>query len=187
MNMPISRKEAREGGYKRYVSAKPCPQGHVGLHYTAGGGCVICANLRQRDRGPSPSDAKNDEYQARWNASPKGQRAKMRWKERDPKNAWACSAAGGAKSRAAKRGLPFDLDKEYVRSILPDVCPVFRQPFVWYGHKLHAFSPSLDRVFPEKGYVRGNVVVISQRANAIKSDASAAEVRRVADWMEAFA
>lgn len=187
MEYPTTRKAAKEGGYTRYTSTRPCPQGHIGFRSTAGGGCVICSNVRQRSRGPMPSDAKNGEYQAKWNASPKGYRAKMRWKERDPKNAWACSALGGAKARAKKFGLPFDIDKDYIRSLLTDTCPVFGIPFVWYGQKLRPDSPSLDRVLPNKGYVRGNIAIISQRANAIKSDASASEVRRVADWMESFA
>ena len=40
-------------------------------------------------------------------------------------------------------------------------------------------SPNLDRIFPKKGYVPGNVRVISQRANRIKSDATVEEMRAV--------
>ena len=45
-------------------------------------------------------------------------------------------------------------------------------------------SPSLDRVVPSRGYVLGNVVIISQRANMIKQDATAAELFAVAHWLE---
>jgi hypothetical protein len=40
-------------------------------------------------------------------------------------------------------------------------------------------SPSLDRIVPEKGYVAGNIRVISQRANRIKSNATVEELRAV--------
>jgi hypothetical protein len=42
-------------------------------------------------------------------------------------------------------------------------------------------SPSFDRINndPAIGYVRGNVNIISQRANQIKSDATAAELQAV--------
>lgn len=43
---------------------------------------------------------------------------------------------------------------------------------------------SLDRIVPSLGYVPGNVAVISHRANRIKSDATADELRAVADWLD---
>lgn len=42
--------------------------------------------------------------------------------------------------------------------------------------------PSLDRWDNSKGYVPGNVFVISQRANALKSDATAEELMLVARY-----
>jgi hypothetical protein len=44
------------------------------------------------------------------------------------------------------------------------------------------FSPSIDRIIPSLGYVRGNVVIVSMRANRIKTDATDAELRRVAKF-----
>jgi hypothetical protein len=41
-------------------------------------------------------------------------------------------------------------------------------------------SPTLDCIIPALGYVKGNVWVISHRANTIKSDASVAEIALVA-------
>lgn len=44
-------------------------------------------------------------------------------------------------------------------------------------------SPSLDRLNPRKGYVPGNVAVISFIANTIKSNATPTQLRKVADWV----
>jgi len=44
-----------------------------------------------------------------------------------------------------------------------------------------AFSPSLDRIVPEEGYVDGNVRVISDRANRLKGKRGLEEIRRLAD------
>lgn len=41
-------------------------------------------------------------------------------------------------------------------------------------------SPSLDHIEPEKGYVRGNVWVISYRANMIKNNATIDELQLLA-------
>lgn len=88
-----------------------------------------------------------------------------------------------ARSRAKTKDLPFDIDGEYLRSIAPSHCPVLGMPLEWSlqrhsGHMPN--SPSLDRIVPERGYVKGNVWIISYRANQIKSDASHDELKLVA-------
>lgn len=53
---------------------------------------------------------------------------------------------------------------------IPELCPVFKTPMV---------SPSLDRIDSSKGYVKGNVRVISKRANQLKSNATVEEMEMV--------
>jgi len=45
-------------------------------------------------------------------------------------------------------------------------------------------KPSLDRIDPRKGYVPGNVIVMSYRANVIKGDGLPSEHRAVARYIE---
>jgi hypothetical protein len=86
-----------------------------------------------------------------------------------------------AKMRAIRDGVPFDL--VYTDFEIPAVCPITERPFV-RGQGMPADdSPSLDRVIPERGYVRGNVAVLSHRANKIKNDATPELLRRAADWL----
>jgi hypothetical protein len=42
-------------------------------------------------------------------------------------------------------------------------------------------SPSLDRIIPERGYVPGNIRVISDRANRLKGGRNLNELRRLAE------
>lgn len=85
-----------------------------------------------------------------------------------------------ARRRALKRGLPFDLVSGDIE--VPAFCPVLGIPlFRAVGASAQGpNSPTLDRVVPDLGYVRGNVRVISSRANQIKSDATPAELLQVA-------
>ena len=45
------------------------------------------------------------------------------------------------------------------------------------------FTPSIDRINPSEGYVKGNVIIMSNRANTLKNNATAEELERVAAWM----
>ena len=91
----------------------------------------------------------------------------------------------GARYRAKKKGLPFNLTLDYVKEIWPDdnKCRVFGTPFVRGKGTQCPTSPSIDRIEPAKGYTIGNVQVISRRANLIKNDATAAEVMVVAQYL----
>lgn len=43
-------------------------------------------------------------------------------------------------------------------------------------------SPSLDRIKNDAGYIKGNVVVVSHRANRMKGDSTPEELRRLSDF-----
>jgi hypothetical protein len=83
------------------------------------------------------------------------------------------------KSRAKRDGIPFNLEAADI--VIPDVCPVLGIPIVQNQGRQGYFpdSASVDRIVPSQGYVKGNVRVISQRANQLKSDATVAEMRLV--------
>lgn len=88
------------------------------------------------------------------------------------------------KSESRKNNLDFDLTPEYLESIWTDYCPIFGLKFVplkFKEKKLNA-NPELDRIIPEKGYIQGNVVFISARANRIKYDASVEELEAILNW-----
>jgi hypothetical protein len=85
----------------------------------------------------------------------------------------------GAKTRAKKLRVPFNLDLDDIE--IPQECPLLGIKLERGERCQQPFSPSLDRIIPELGYVKGNVMVISYRANAIKNDASVEELQRLTD------
>ena len=90
----------------------------------------------------------------------------------------------GAKNRAEKRGIPFNLELEDIN--IPEYCPVLGLKLEIGKGKTQPNSPSLDRLVPSLGYVKGNILVVSHRANQIKNDASIDEVKRVLRYMERY-
>ena len=92
-----------------------------------------------------------------------------------------------ARQRARARDLPFSITEEYLESIWTGVCPVFQTRLnlpSYGGHERTTAKPSLDRIVPDKGYIPGNVIWISLRANQMKSDGTSEELFRVAEWLQ---
>lgn len=87
----------------------------------------------------------------------------------------------GIKTRAAKKGIPCDLEESDIK--IPKVCPVLGIPLKW-GDSLLDSTPSIDRLVPELGYVKGNCFVISMKANRLKSNASVEEFKALIAYME---
>lgn len=79
-----------------------------------------------------------------------------------------------AKHRAKQLGLPFNLSLDDIR--IPEKCPLLGIVLKPEKKKAKFCAPSLDRIIPSKGYVKGNVIVVSQRANVLKRDASLEEL-----------
>lgn len=86
------------------------------------------------------------------------------------------------KYRASQKNVPFELSVEDI--VIPDVCPVFGIPLQRNkGGKPSKNSPSVDRIIPEKGYVKDNIQVISNKANMMKQDASIEDLIVFAKWI----
>lgn len=89
------------------------------------------------------------------------------------------------RSECKRKGIPFDLDAEYLESIWTGICPVFGTPISKASEgrgSMH--SAHLDRIDPNGGYVYGNVAWISGRANRIKYDATIEELSAIISYMK---
>jgi len=83
------------------------------------------------------------------------------------------------RKRAKKKNLYFNLDESDLET--PNICPVLGIPLFRNvgGVNGSANSPSIDRIDNTKGYIKGNVQIISNRANSLKSDASIEELEAI--------
>lgn len=94
---------------------------------------------------------------------------------------WVSHLVQQAKNRAKQKGVPFDITKEDV--VVVDTCPYLGIPLF---QNLDAKgpspnSPTIDRIIPEKGYVKGNIEMISHKANAMKNNATPQELLKFAN------
>lgn len=66
----------------------------------------------------------------------------------------------------------------------PTHCPILGIELDYFLDTRAENSPSFDQIKPGKGYVSGNVQVISWRANRIKNDGTAEEHRKIAEFLD---
>lgn len=87
-----------------------------------------------------------------------------------------------AKTRAKKYNLAFEITLEDI--VIPDLCPILGIKLEVGEGKFHDGSPTLDRLLPERGYVKGNISVISYRANTIKSSGTLEEHEKICEYIK---
>lgn len=86
-----------------------------------------------------------------------------------------------AKHRAKAAGLPFSISVQDI--VIPELCPMLKIPLFQANGVLHDNSPSLDKLDATKGYVVGNVRVISYKANRAKNNLTLDEMKlMVQNW-----
>lgn len=120
-------------------------------------------------------ERKQREY---WKTPIKHRADKLEWRKKNREKYMLYSA----RCRAKAKGWEFNLTPEDI--VIPEVCPVFNVPFVHAtGQGLQQYSPSLDRIDVTQGYVKGNVRVISWRANNLISNGSLQEFEQIVRFL----
>jgi hypothetical protein len=88
------------------------------------------------------------------------------------------------KSVCEREEIPFNITVDDLAPY-PLTCPVLGLPINWMNTGSSSNdSPSIDRMIPELGYVKGNVRLISQKANRLKGNASVEELKAILRYME---
>lgn len=142
---------------------RPCRHGHGGLRYVKSRCCVECQRTSTRGYRNRRGDAHTGymrEYTAAWYV--KNPEAKL----------WH-----GAKDRAAEKDLEFSVSVSDIS--IPEVCPLLGIPLRRGEGRVSPNSPTLDRISNDKGYIPGNVWVISNAANTCKSGLDAERILQI--------
>lgn len=190
---PKCPKELEGKGFKYCNECKQwLPLSEFGWHYKAAktnryinSVCKKCASLRtQRVPNRAENISRNNEIKkARLELDEEYRQycREIDKKYRHSERGIIMSLLNGARKRAGLYNLDFDLTPEDI--IIPETCPIL-------GLKLGIGkvggsdnSPSLDRIDSTKGYVKGNVQVISKLANSMKNSADTETLKKFADYI----
>jgi hypothetical protein len=104
----------------------------------------------------------------------------QRWAEQNPERVLLKSA----KLRATAQSVPFNIS--VIDISIPETCPIcdtVLESGIGKG-QYYPHAPSLDKIEPAKGYVKGNVWVICKKCNIKKHDMTVDSMREFANRIE---
>lgn len=85
------------------------------------------------------------------------------------------------KQRSKRKGIEFKITEADL--VFNATCPVLGIPMCFGSER--GRTPTIDKIVPEKGYVPGNVRIISHRANRWKNDMSLEDAKLlISNWYE---
>lgn len=132
---------------------------------------------------------KIDSFQIRRNKAEQDRNEKMfakwgpDWKNKDWKKSAIYSTMREKFRNKQKNTNKHEFTIEFSDLTFPTHCPALGIELDYFANARAENSPSFDRLNPSKGYVKGNVTIISWRANRIKNDGTAEEHQKIADFM----
>jgi hypothetical protein len=89
------------------------------------------------------------------------------------------------KARAKAKGIPFTLTMTDLNDLtIPITCPILNIPLRVERGQQTDNSISIDRIDSSKGYTIDNIVIISWKANRLKSNATLTEMKQIVKFYE---
>lgn len=110
-----------------------------------------------------------------------GREKQRTWQRKNPEKVMIYRT----RQAAREQGFEHSIGVEDI--VIPKNCPVFGTPLVKGTGQKTEQSPSVDRIDNSRGYVKGNVVVVSSRANSLKGNATIDELKKLADFYATLA
>lgn len=146
-------------------------------YYKANKEKIDAQNLKNYYKNREYRIKKNSEYQKTHPDVRK--RASRKYRE----TSWRKNSIGAAKNRAKKKGIPFD--KNLCESDLSEsmTCPCCNRTMKVESKQAENASPTVDKIIPELGYIKGNIIALCYRCNRLKSDATPEELEMIAKFM----
>ncbi|RWZ87313.1 MAG: hypothetical protein EO766_12370 [Hydrotalea sp. AMD] len=191
----ISRKEAREQGLIRYFTGVPCKHGHMSEKLTSSATCLECIRLdsaksRKEDwprvhkhykkYAKTHKETLNKIARSSYNRKDKQERTQIQFDQRQSR--YTSYLLSRVKGRAKHKGIEFNITLDDI--VIPTHCPILGIPLDFNKGHSRDSTPSIDRIDNKLGYIKGNIAVISMKANRLKSDASISDVRAILSYME---
>lgn len=143
---------------------------------------MLTQTERQREwRKNNPE--KFEAQKKRWRANRKGKDRSHQWLHLEGESFydWLRKRWSQIRSDKKAKGREFNIIPDDLE--LPELCPILNIPIDYSGKDPNC-KWTMDCLVPSKGYTKGNVHIISNRANRIKNDGTIEEHLLIAKWMK---
>lgn len=169
---------AKASGLRKY-QGQPCIRGHVGIRLVKNNECVQCKSIgnsiRYRNK-KGLSSAKRGRPRKYPNVMDMTKPKRVCFIPVTVEEKWISRNKNGKKSK-----LRSELSVEYYKSLIVDTCPLLNIKLTYEsftGNTPDNYA-TLDKIDPNKGYVEGNVQIVSFRANTLKNNATLEELKLI--------
>jgi hypothetical protein len=173
MNTPTPRLIAKAQGSTRYVGM-PCIHGHTGERFVHNNGCVGCKRQYKKKTAVYKKPGrprKTDLFVGP--AKPK----RVTFKPENDIERWIVRSKGNKRARQRK-----ELSIADYKSLITTHCPLLGLELSYASYTTTRTPDnyaSLDKIDPNKGYILGNVQIVSFRANTLKNSATLEELKQI--------
>lgn len=154
-----NRQQAIKLNYRKYYGRK-CSKHPSSPRYLLSGLCCECVNEKAKEKYTKNKGEILEELK--------------QWGANNPIK----SMLRRCKRRASSLGVEFSLVEEDI--LIPEYCPILNIKLIKSADIDSA--PSIDRVDNTRGYTKDNIIIISHRANRLKSDASIDELNKLVEF-----
>lgn len=155
--------------------------------------CKYCHNKRNQSYNQINRDEKLKRKKERYyknhdNEILSRRKYKKNKKEEDYKLYILKRMLNSAKRRANKKNLYSDISIDDIPNFRTiEYCPIFPDiKLDWHANKMADNSLSLDRIDNSKGYIKGNVRIISLRANILRKNLTKEELEALLKYYEKY-
>lgn len=158
------------------TSKKPCKKCGTSVRYASNSGCLQCS----KDSNKSASAKKHRENYYKKNKEIIHEKNRKKYRENER---YAYAMVKRTEHRAMEKNLPFDLSVSDI--VIPEFCPILNVKLeIAKGGENRDNSPSIDKIDPNAGYVKGNIQIISMKANRIKTNATISDIEKVLEYLK---
>ena len=159
--------------------------------YTSNYGCVGCsrskdkseynkvywARLKETGGHTKYSDTQRRARKAYYDTNKTSLASRLHEQKEELGEFYVTAALNHIRCKSRRHNIPFTISADDI--VIPTHCPILGIELQHNVGGARDNSPSIDRIRPELGYVPGNVVVISSRANRIKNNATIDEMYKI--------
>lgn len=153
----------------------------LGVHYG-----VTCQRIQQILQKHIPTWKKDYKFKRNQKTEAEFKAYKDKWGDKQDTDLYVMQRFKFSRKKTNASRIGYEWTINFGDLVWPTHCPILGLELDYFAETRQENSVSFDRIDSSSGYVTGNVLVLSWRANRIKNDGTAMEHRKIADFLDSL-